>query len=638
MGTPITTALIVSSDPEVTGLLNGLLSCQSVVSEYRQKLDDSLTRGKISRADLLLIDFCNVKKDLPNLLGLFENLQAQQEAILVTSIQAFNTIWKFLEKYSYSLILKPCKVDKIDALVGSAIARIRQKQTLRQRSGKPYVRGFAAKFPHAFSVAPKDLLDVSAAVMGEALTGTDGLPAKESGIGRCFSKEEMEQSSALTPSLQPGGKPFARQVAVNDYAPEDTKQKENDALLPLFCDNLPIGVLELSSGGVIVSANAAVEKCLGSDIGKLAGRDVREVVHAKDRDAMERLLEVKATGQKHNDVSEIRFLDKANNAIPLIATSFLLPQGNGKDRLFITLRGVEERRQLAELQSSHQDLQNYIHSIADRHELTTGRGIDLVAKARLASLAYLNGRVGREIRAAVGAILTTTELAGRKMGSVQGMLALETIYHNARKIRDLVQTYSHASMQQEVDLKPHGLRFLLEEAIAELERSRILKDIRVEILCTDTLPKVHVDRGLFHHVIRQLTLNALASMQDCDRRILTFTGEFDQSEQMVKLSIQDTGQGIAPEHLQNMFKPSYSPGQNDASELGLAMVKEIIENDFDGRISVRSELGRGSKFSLWLCPEAAPAVQEIEDEFFHRDVGLNEAQDVNAHVLSVEKV
>ncbi len=167
-----------------------------------------------------------------------------------------------------------------------------------------------------------------------------------------------------------------------------------------------------------------------------------------------------------------------------------------------------------------------------------------------------------------------------------------------------------------------------------MQHLRLLNNVRVEVRCAETLPAVLVDREKFHQVIRHLALNALAAMKDCDRRILTFTGETDQSEQMVKLSVQDSGRGIAPEHLQEIFKPSYSSGQNGSSGLGLTMVKEIVENDFDGRISVRSELGRGSKFSIWLCPEAVQPAHDGEGELVVPEFLLENAQALDAGVLS----
>jgi two-component system sensor histidine kinase BaeS len=72
----------------------------------------------------------------------------------------------------------------------------------------------------------------------------------------------------------------------------------------------------------------------------------------------------------------------------------------------------------------------------------------------------------------------------------------------------------------------------------------------------------------------------------------------------VALTVADTGQGIAPESLPRIFDRFYradsARSQNgDESGLGLAIVKSIVTNH-GGTISVASELGKGSVFSIHL--------------------------------------
>jgi hypothetical protein len=72
----------------------------------------------------------------------------------------------------------------------------------------------------------------------------------------------------------------------------------------------------------------------------------------------------------------------------------------------------------------------------------------------------------------------------------------------------------------------------------------------------------------------------------------------------VRIVISDSGEGIAPESLEKIFDPFFTtkePGRGTG--LGLSISASIIDS-FGGRITVESEPGKGSRFSIWLpaCP------------------------------------
>jgi signal transduction histidine kinase len=72
----------------------------------------------------------------------------------------------------------------------------------------------------------------------------------------------------------------------------------------------------------------------------------------------------------------------------------------------------------------------------------------------------------------------------------------------------------------------------------------------------------------------------------------------------VMLQVQDTGIGIAAEHLDAIFERFYQVDgttrrTHGGCGLGLALVKEIVERH-GGAVAVESQLGRGSTFTVWL--------------------------------------
>jgi signal transduction histidine kinase len=68
----------------------------------------------------------------------------------------------------------------------------------------------------------------------------------------------------------------------------------------------------------------------------------------------------------------------------------------------------------------------------------------------------------------------------------------------------------------------------------------------------------------------------------------------------------DTGRGISPQHLPNIFRPFYTTKGNGTG-LGLSLARRIVE-EHHGRIEVSSVVGKGSKFEV-LLPFCMPAAE-----------------------------
>jgi signal transduction histidine kinase len=66
----------------------------------------------------------------------------------------------------------------------------------------------------------------------------------------------------------------------------------------------------------------------------------------------------------------------------------------------------------------------------------------------------------------------------------------------------------------------------------------------------------------------------------------------------VRLEISDTGQGLTPEECARLFTPYYTT-KTHGTGLGLAIVQSVV-SDHGGRISVKSEKGKGSTFRIEL--------------------------------------
>ena len=115
------------------------------------------------------------------------------------------------------------------------------------------------------------------------------------------------------------------------------------------------------------------------------------------------------------------------------------------------------------------------------------------------------------------------------------------------------------------------------------------------------------DADQLRQVFLNLVLNAIEAMPDGGT--LTLAAEdWDESDMPVglRLVVADTGPGLTPAERERLFKPFYTARKPDGTGLGLWVSQSLVER-YGGRITVDSEAGRGSRFSVWLRFEPLPA-------------------------------
>ena len=118
--------------------------------------------------------------------------------------------------------------------------------------------------------------------------------------------------------------------------------------------------------------------------------------------------------------------------------------------------------------------------------------------------------------------------------------------------------------------------------------------VEIKAFVPSDLPRLSLDRELFKQAILNLILNAGQAMPNGGQ--LTIQAELCRDR--IELSFIDTGVGMTPDVLVQIFKPFYTtrPAGNG---LGLATTRKIVEAH-GGAIEVQSEPGKGTKFTITL--------------------------------------
>jgi PAS domain S-box-containing protein len=148
-----------------------------------------------------------------------------------------------------------------------------------------------------------------------------------------------------------------------------------------------------------------------------------------------------------------------------------------------------------------------------------------------------------------------------------------------------------------------NLNHLIEQTIAmsttTLDAGKDALDaVTVQQTLDPSIPIVNVDRIQIQQVLSNLIRNALEAMREAppERRFLRIRSEVQLD--MVRVSVEDTGSGIAPEHLQRLFEAFFTT-KDTGIGLGLSISRSIIEQH-QGEFTVSSTLGQGTVFSFTL--------------------------------------
>jgi len=170
----------------------------------------------------------------------------------------------------------------------------------------------------------------------------------------------------------------------------------------------------------------------------------------------------------------------------------------------------------------------------------------------------------------------------------------------SRLVDDLQELALAEAGELKLVIQAEDIAELINQAVAAVRVQAAAKGVSVSIDLPDKLPSVNIDCRRISQVLRNLLDNAVAHTAKGDTVMVTVW----QQNNWVKISVTDTGEGISPEELPNIFERFYRVDKSrtraiGGSGLGLTIAKRLVEAH-GGTIEVRSELGKGSRFDFAL--------------------------------------
>jgi two-component system, OmpR family, phosphate regulon sensor histidine kinase PhoR len=143
---------------------------------------------------------------------------------------------------------------------------------------------------------------------------------------------------------------------------------------------------------------------------------------------------------------------------------------------------------------------------------------------------------------------------------------------------------------------------IVRDAVQMIKSYAAEKEITVEDQTAIVFDQVNADKDMVSQVVINLLSNAVKYTPNGGK--VTVNSEVDESQQVVRVTITDTGVGIPAEELPRIFDKFYRVKANNkcakGTGLGLNLVKQIVEKVHQGRVFVTSEVGKGSSFGFEL--------------------------------------
>ena len=143
-------------------------------------------------------------------------------------------------------------------------------------------------------------------------------------------------------------------------------------------------------------------------------------------------------------------------------------------------------------------------------------------------------------------------------------------------------------------LQAVDLNTLINHSLQLVSQDANSREIQLRFTANDTLPEIQADPDRLTQVLLNLYLNAIQAIGL--HGVISVTAS--ESGAGVKISVTDSGKGIAADQLEAIFTP-YFTTKAEGTGLGLAVVHNIVEQH-GGTIQVASQEGKGATFTLWL--------------------------------------
>jgi two-component system sensor histidine kinase HydH len=328
--------------------------------------------------------------------------------------------------------------------------------------------------------------------------------------------------------------------------------------------HLPVGMIATDANGQIAFFNAVSEEIFGLPQRSVIGKMPVEVMPAGIGELMAE-LDQGITLREREMVLDIR----EQQSIPVsVSATRIVNELEELVGYVLILRDLTEVRRLQEA---------------------------IQRQEKLAAVGSMAAGVAHEIRNPLSSIKgMATYLAGEIGSNSEDLHAAQVMVQEVDRLNRVISELLDFARPSDITPRPTDLGGLLAHSLELIRQDAAAKAIEIELKMEASECPVSIDADRFTQCLLNLYLNAIEAMPGGGRLMVHCARDAAGG---VVITISDTGTGIPPAHLSEIFNPYFTTKPSGAG-LGLAIVHKIVEGH-RGRINVHSSTG-GTAFTLNL--------------------------------------
>ncbi len=343
------------------------------------------------------------------------------------------------------------------------------------------------------------------------------------------------------------------------------------SLYKLIVEASPNGLLLVDERGAIVMANPCLLAQFGYQEAELLGQSV-EVLLPKPAQAIHRA-----------------------HRIGYMQDPQARPMGRGRELYGLRKDGTEFP---VEIGLTPLRVSGRTYVLASVVDITERRRLEeqLRRTERIAELGTLASGMAHEIGTPMNVILGRAEYLLERVTEEPIKKSLQVIVTQVERITRVMNQLLAFARRRPVERRPLDLRETIEGSLEMFQERLARHGIRIEKSFQDDCPKVHADADQMSQVLINLVMNAIQAMPEGGMLRVALA----RADGMVRLTVADTGHGIAQQDLPKIFDPFFTTKETGkGTGLGLTVVKGIID-EHGGSIQVESDSGKGTTFTISL--------------------------------------
>ena len=382
-------------------------------------------------------------------------------------------------------------------------------------------------------------------------------------------------------------------------AAQTALEASREAFVDLY-DLAPVGYVTVGEGGFVVRANLEAAKLLGVPRSELLGAPLTRFVMEADQDVLYHLRRrLHQTGEPQSCELRLAPGQGAERWVHVQATRAAEGEGTPEVRVVLSdvteLRRVQREREALQARVSQADRLASVGMLAAgvAHEINNPLSYVLSNLEQASDLLRDEGASpsGSRHEAVVSALVEASEGAERVRRIVRGLMTFSRADDDRRVAVDIEKV-----LDSTLRMVGHEVR----------NRARLVRELRA-------VPPVQGSELHLGQVFLNLVMNAVQSMPEGDVK----HNELRVSTRLapdgrVAVAVQDTGSGIPAELLGRVFDPFFTTKPAGVGTgLGLSICYSLLARE-GGAISVESEVGHGTTFTVSLPVAEARAAPEVD--------------------------